>query len=71
MDSDEPWVPSVVKIEIDIAEELPVSMWTEKAHQGQGAPLISVFSLQTVELLMFMAAFLHQKQVNVVISTLL
>ena len=40
MDSDEP--TSAVKIEIDVAEEMPVSWWTEKDHQGQGGTMVSL-----------------------------
>ena len=35
MDSDDPWLESAVKIEIDVAEELPMSLKTEKGEQGQ------------------------------------
>ena len=41
MDSSDPCVTSVVKIEIDVAEEPPVSRLTEKDHQGQGGVLVS------------------------------
>ena len=35
MDSDDPWLEYAVKIEIDVAEELPMSLKTEKGEQGQ------------------------------------
>ena len=35
MDSDDSWETSAVTIEIDVAEELPVSCGTEKDEQGQ------------------------------------
>lgn len=34
MDSNQPWLESAVKIEIDVAEELPVFWRTEKDEQA-------------------------------------
>ena len=41
MDPSDPLVTSVVKIEIDIAEEPPVCRWTETDHKGQGGAVVS------------------------------
>ena len=42
MDPSDPLVTSVVKIEIDIAEEPPVCRWTETDHKGQGGAVVSL-----------------------------
>ena len=37
--SSDPWVASVVKIEVDVADETPVSWW-KKEDQGQGGAVL-------------------------------
>ena len=44
-DSTDSWEMSVVKIEIDVAEEPPVSWRSHKSEQGQGTCLFSHIKL--------------------------